>query len=178
VTTDGDLVRRLRAGDHSAWTELLRRHAAVVWVVARSHRLDRTDAADAVQNTWIALAEYLPRLTDPERLRAWLVTTARRESLRIQEKHRIELPTDAPPRHDHVPDPNVLRTARDRALWHAFDSLPDRCRTLLALHANAPELTHAQLARLLELTAGSVGRTKHRCLDRLRRLLAQYEEPG
>ena len=88
MTTECDLVRRLLTGDRSAWPELVGRHATTVWVVARSHRLDRTDAADAVQNTWTALAEYLPRLTSPERLRAWLVTTARRESLRIQARRR------------------------------------------------------------------------------------------
>jgi RNA polymerase sigma factor (sigma-70 family) len=172
MATECDLVRRLQTGDRSAWPELVRRHAATVWVVARSHRLDRTDAADAVQNTWIALAEYLPRLTSPERLRAWLVTTARRESLRIRERRGVELPADDAGETDPS-DQDLLRTARDRTLWHAFECLPDRCRTLLALHANAPELSHAQLARLLELNAGSVGRTKSRCLDHLRRLLAE-----
>ncbi|HEX2130489.1 MAG TPA: sigma-70 family RNA polymerase sigma factor, partial [Actinophytocola sp.] len=108
--------------------------------VARSHRLDHAAAADAVQNTWTALAEHLPRIDCPDRLRSWLVTTA-----------------------------------RDRQLWLAFDALPDRCRLLLALHAHAPELSHGQLAAALEMPAGSVGSTRTRCLDHLRRLLADQD---
>ena len=177
MATEGDLVPGLLAGDVNAWHELVRRHSPLVWVVARSHRLDRADAADAVQNTWTALAEHLPRLTTPDRLRAWLVTTARRESLRIQQRRVQERPASCFDESAlvHEPEPRVLRTARDRAVKLAFDRLPDRCRTLLALHANAPELTYAQLAAALEMNPTSVGRTKSRCLDHLRRLLDRID---
>lgn len=177
MNTESDLVHDLLVGDPKAWDQLVRRHSQLVWVVARSHRLDRTDAADAVQNTWTALAEHLPRLTTPDRLRAWLVTTARRESLRILERRSQERPAPCPGETAlvHGPEPRVLGTARDRAVKLAFDRLPDRCRTLLALHANAPELTYAQLAAALEMNTTSVGRTKSRCLDHLRRLLAQLD---
>jgi RNA polymerase sigma factor (sigma-70 family) len=174
VATERELVQRLRAGDTTAWNELLDRHTQLVWVVARSHRLDRSDAADAVQHTWTALAEHLPRLADPDRLCAWLVTTTRRESLRIRRRRVQEHPAGPfdGPALDHEPEPRALYAARDHALRSAFGCLPERCRTLLALHANAPELSYTQLAAALEMNAASIGRTKSRCLDHLRRLLA------
>ncbi|MCT2585728.1 RNA polymerase sigma factor [Actinophytocola gossypii] len=150
-------------GDND-WSDLLDRHTPVVWLVARSHRLDHADAADAVQNTWTALAEHLPRINSPDRLRSWLVTTARRESLRI--RSRRDRDQDLPA---SCPEPCV--SVRDRQVWLAFGALSDRCRLLLALHAHAPELSHAQLAAALEMATGSVGPTRTRCLDHLRRLL-------
>ncbi|GAB3453133.1 RNA polymerase sigma factor [Actinophytocola sediminis] len=174
MTTEGDLIDRLVAGDLTAWRELVYRNTALVWVVARSYRLDQVDAADAVQHTWLALAEHLPRLTTPERLHAWLVTTARRESLRIQERRARERPA-AEVRElvgEHRPE---RRPDRDPVLRLAFAALPDRCRCLLALHANAPDLSYDQLAAALEMPPGSVGHTKSRCLAHLRRLIADYE---
>ncbi|OLF15729.1 RNA polymerase sigma factor [Actinophytocola xanthii] len=176
MSTERDLLGG-RYGDRGTpWGELVRRHSPVVWVVARSHLLDRADAADVVQSTWTALAAHLPRLASPERLRAWLVTTARRESLRIRHRRTQETPGAA--RVDAELPPPMLYTAHDQALREAFGRLPDRCRELLALRANAPELTHTQLATALGMRAASVARIRCRCLDRLRRHLAEQDLGG
>lgn len=170
MITDSELVRRLAAGDLRVWGEFVRRHTGLLWAVARSYHLTQSDAADVVQTTWVALAENLPNLTDPDRVHAWLVTTARRESQRQRARGTRENPTatmlPAPA------EPGFAHTARDRALQAAFDALPVRCRTMLALKANAPELTYAQLAAALEMNSTSLGQTKSRCLDHLRHLLA------
>jgi DNA-directed RNA polymerase specialized sigma24 family protein len=68
-------------GDSRAWDALVQRYANLVWAVARSHRLSSADAADVSQTTWLRLVEHLDRINQPERLGAWLATTARRESL-------------------------------------------------------------------------------------------------
>lgn len=170
-----ELVRRARDGDQPAWRELVGRYASLVWAVAREHRLDRADAADASQNTWIALAEHLGSLRDPARIAGWLATTARRECLRIHTARRREVLADwldEPAPDERGPEPRVLRAARDRALWRAFGLLPRRCRQLLGLFAHAPELTYAQLCAALGIKVNSIGRTRGRCLVELRRRLA------
>lgn len=78
-----ELLERVRGHDQSAWNELVSRYAALVWRIARSHRLDPADAADVSQHTWITLADNLARIRDANRLPGWLATTARRESLRL-----------------------------------------------------------------------------------------------
>jgi RNA polymerase sigma factor (sigma-70 family) len=175
MATEGELVRRVLVGDDRAWAELVGEYAPLVWAVARQHRLSQADAADAVQNTWIAAAEHLPRLRHPERLAGWLATTARRESLRIRADRRREIPAaqfDEPEPVEYGPEPRALRSARDRVLWEAFASLPDRCRELLGLQAHAPELTYAQVSRALGMNENSIGQTRGRCLAILRRRLA------
>src|SRR5579862_4969584 len=82
---DGDEVagwlRAAAGGDAKAWDCLVERFNNLVWAVARSHRLSSADAADVSQTTWLRLVENLDRIQQPERLGAWLATTARRESL-------------------------------------------------------------------------------------------------
>ncbi|WP_154814848.1 RNA polymerase sigma factor [Actinophytocola xinjiangensis] len=171
MITDSDLTLRLAAGDLRMWPEFVRRHTALLWAVARSYRLNHSDAADVVQTTWVRLAENLPHLTNPDRLQAWLVTTTRRESQRQRVRRARE---------DPVGSVDVVslepRNARDQAFQAAFEALPVRCRAMLALQVNAPELTYAQLAAALEMQAGSVGRTKSRCLEHLRSLVEKQAE--
>jgi RNA polymerase sigma factor (sigma-70 family) len=166
-----ELVTRATTGDEAAWDELVRRHAPIVWAVARAHRLGGADAADASQNTWAALAEHLPRLRRPDRLPAWLATTARRECLRILVRGRREVPFEDVDLVGAEAEPPVLRTARDQLLWQAFGRLSPRCRQLLGLLAHAPDLTYVQVSRALGLKVTSIGRTRGRCLEQLRRTL-------
>ena len=178
MDTERDLVRRVLSGDDAAWSALVREYAPLVWSVARRHRLSRADAADASQNTWIAVARRLPTLRRPDRLAGWIATTARRECLKIYADRGREIPAewlDAPEPTDGDPEPAVLRSVRDRMLWQAFGSLPGRCRHLLGLLVQAPELTYPQLGRALGINVNSVGQTRGRCLALLRRRLAMLD---
>src|ERR1700736_5759838 len=76
-------LKAAAAGDATAWDALVGRYSNLVWAVARGHRLNAADAADVSQTTWLRLVEHLDRIEQPERVGAWLATTARRESLRV-----------------------------------------------------------------------------------------------
>jgi hypothetical protein len=78
-----NLLRRVRDGDPAAWEEILRRYGKLVSATVRSFRFQDADVLDAVQMTWLRLAENADRVQFPERLGGWLATTARRECLRI-----------------------------------------------------------------------------------------------
>ena len=78
-----DDLARAAEGEQASWDRLIDRYGGLVWSVARSYRLSADDAADVSQTTWLRLVEHLGRLREPERLSAWLVTTAKRECLRV-----------------------------------------------------------------------------------------------
>jgi sigma-70-like protein len=78
-----DLLRRIGDGDQVAWDEILRRYGKLVSTTVRSFRLQEADALDAVQMTWLRLADNTHRVQFTERLGGWLATTARRECLHI-----------------------------------------------------------------------------------------------
>jgi RNA polymerase sigma factor (sigma-70 family) len=175
MDTESELLRQVLSGDDAAWSKLVAQYAPLVWSVARRHRLSTADAADASQNTWIAVAGGLPALRRADRLAGWIATTARRECLKIHAARGREIPADgfdAPEPAEGGPEHVVLRSVRDRMLWQAFASLPARCRDLLGLLAQAPELTYPQLGRALGINVNSVGQTRGRCLALLRRRLA------
>src|SRR6059058_4121041 len=90
----GELVRGAAAGDQAAWEEIVDRFAGLVWATARAHRLSRDDAADVAQTTWLRLVENLDRIQHPERLGAWLATTARHVSLRVISRGGREQPSE------------------------------------------------------------------------------------
>lgn len=77
------LLSRIRDGDPAAWNEIIYRYDALVITTVRSFQLQDPDALNAIQMTWLRLAENVHRIQFPERLGGWLATTARRECLQI-----------------------------------------------------------------------------------------------
>ncbi|MGH3755898.1 MAG: RNA polymerase sigma factor, partial [Pseudonocardiaceae bacterium] len=78
-----ELLVRARNGEMAAWDDILQRYGPLVSATVRSFRLQDADARDAIQMTWLRLAENAGQVQFPERLGRWLATTARRECLHI-----------------------------------------------------------------------------------------------
>nr|WP_239029348.1 sigma-70 family RNA polymerase sigma factor [Pseudonocardia acidicola] len=151
--------------------------SGMMWSVATGHRLGPADAAEVVQTTWLRLLENLDRIREPERVGGWLATTARREALRLLAHRARELPAHDEVRLDReqagtpTPEDVFLGGERDRLVSEAFARLPDRCRQLLQLVVVVSP-PYAEVAAALDMPIGSIGPTRARCLERLRRLLA------
>ena len=170
------LLARAAQGDQRAWDALVAEHTRLLWSVARSFRLDAADANDVVQTTWLRLVEHLDRIEDPRRLVGWLVTTARREAMRVLRRSGRERPAiedsvldradDAPP-----VDTALLLDERDAALWEAYGRLGEKCRQLLRIAVTHPE-AYDEISAALGMPIGSIGPTRRRCLTQLRGLLA------
>lgn len=171
------LLKRAGSGDQAAWDELVARHTNLLWAVARSHRLDPADAADAIQTTWLRLLEHIDRINDPTRLGGWLVTTVRRECLRILRRsgrERLNPNDDTLDVADDTAEPvdaRMLVAERDAELWAAFKRMPDRCQQLLRVLMTSPPPSYDEVSAALDMPIGSIGPTRARCLTRLRALL-------
>jgi RNA polymerase sigma factor (sigma-70 family) len=173
-----DLARDARAGDVTAWNAIVDRFAGMVWAIARRHRLSEADAADVSQTTWLRLVEHLDRIENPDRIGGWLATTARHESLRVLRVADRQVPA---PHEDFVEwqqsdepplDTRLLTEERDRELWKLVSSLPPRCQMLLTVLTEASELSYVEIGQVLDMPTGSIGPTRGRCLEHLRRLAA------
>ncbi|MEU5882214.1 sigma-70 family RNA polymerase sigma factor [Spirillospora sp. NPDC047279] len=174
-----DLFVQARAGDGRAWGELVDRYSGLLWSIARSYGLNEPDGGDVVQMTWLRLIERIDQITDPGAVGGWLAVTARRESLRTAQRRgdrRLpydvhELPYDVHKRSQSPPPEQVL-LARERLgdVGAALHALPRRCQVLLRMLALAT--SYAELAAALDIPIGSIGPTRTRCLDALKRKLA------
>ena len=167
------LVASAQRGDAGAWDLLVQRFAGLVWAVARGYGLAASDADDVSQTTWLRLAEHLDRIRQPDRLGAWLAATARHEALRVirrAERHvAIDTLDDRAPEDEPSADHRLLEEERDAALWEAVEALSPPCKTLLRVMVSSPPPSYEEISAALGMPVGSIGPTRSRCLDRLRR---------
>jgi RNA polymerase sigma factor (sigma-70 family) len=168
-----DLLRRAGNGDQAAWEEILLRHGKRVFATVRSFRLQEADALDAVQMTWLRLAEHAHEIRDPEQLGGWLATTARRECLSIL-RHAQRTPSACKEALEAVADPfvgpeqRVIDADITRRLWNLVSELSPRRQTLLrALFTDHPR-PYAEVARSCGIPPGGIGPTRARALAQLR----------
>lgn len=174
--TVADLLVQVSHGDSAAWDEVLRRYGAVVSATVRSFRLQDADALDAVQMTWLRLAENAHRVQFPERLGGWLATTARRECLHLlrQAKPTRDLIDVAPETVADLsagPEQRLIDAETARALWKLVDELSPCRRTVLrALFTDDPR-PYAEVARAVGIPPGGIGPTRTRALRQLRNKL-------
>lgn len=169
------LVKAATAGDRRAWNALVDRFLPSVWAIARGHRLGYADAADVCQTTWLRLVEHLDRIQQPERVGAWLATTARRESLRVIRMALRQVPTGE--EMEDVPDSSPPATGRNnlasRHVEQILDGLvaqlPVRSQLLLRLLLAETPLSYKDISEALDMPIGSIGPTRARALEQLRR---------
>ncbi|GII54877.1 RNA polymerase sigma factor [Planotetraspora thailandica] len=159
--------------DQAAWEDLVARFDGRMWAVARAFGLGPADAADAVQGAWLRMVESLDGIRDPERIGAWLVTTTRNEAIRLSRRARGEVASGHDLPDAVVPDPAAAVVDADfgRQVWERLETLDEPCRSLLRFSVMHPEATYAQTAMRLDLSPGSIGPTRARCMSRLRSLV-------
>jgi RNA polymerase sigma factor (sigma-70 family) len=171
-----DLVARARGGDKQAWDALVERYAPLIWSICGKYRLGRADAEDVGQSVWLHLVDQLGQIRQPAALPGWLATTTRRECARVvraaRGPHAALYPIDAETIADEqagMAGQDLLAAERHAALRQAFASLPPHGQQLIALLAADPPVPYTQISARLGIPVGSIGPTRRRYLDRMRR---------
>jgi RNA polymerase sigma factor (sigma-70 family) len=169
-----ECLRDAAAGDSAAWDALVEQYGGLVWSVARAHRLSTPDAADVSQTTWLRLVEHLGSIKQPERLGAWLATTARREALAVIRRKGRQIPMEDTAElaqaifDEPAADGPLLQAEEHSVLAIALGRLAERCQRLLRLLMVDPPPHYEDVAAALGIPIGSIGPTRARCLERLK----------
>lgn len=188
IPTDDNasLLHACRSGDQSAWETLVRRYQRLIYAIPRRAGLNDDAAAEVFQRVWVTLFEHLDRIEQPDRLTAWLVTTARRESWRQIRNERarssLSITGDEDDELAQLADPAPLldaiveRMERQHSVRTAMASLEERCRSLLTLlfYTDQPP-PYSEVAARLGVPEGSIGPTRARCLRKLQRIIEEHE---
>jgi RNA polymerase sigma factor (sigma-70 family) len=169
------VVSRALDGDPTAWPELVERLKRPAWKVVVSFRLEPEEANDAFATTMLRLYEYLGKVREPEKLPSWITTVARNEVHAILRARRrsdavamLVEPGAAPSAEDEIDQDADLRPA----LRQAFEQLPELWQRLLLLVMTDPPTPYAEISATLGIPVGSIGPTRQRCLEHLRRSAA------
>lgn len=178
---DARLVQRCRDGDAGAWRVLVQRYQRLVYAIVTRGGLDEHAAADVFQTVFQRLVQHLPRLQQPERLQAWIVTTAKREMLLARrtglrtvsmtaddDETEFDLADDSPRAEQVLAD-----LQEHHRLRSALDRLDGRCRELLLMlfRDEDDKVAYDEIGRRLGMPVGSIGPTRSRCLGKLRQML-------
>lgn len=145
----------------------------VLWGTARRFRLSDGDAGDVVQTTWLRLVQNIHKIEDPSRIGGWLVTTARREAMRVGALRKQTVPTadnsllDGADAAMPMTAQRLLDEERDSVVRSLFSQLPDRHQTFLALLMAEPAVSYQEISRRMNMPIGSIGPTRARCLRKL-----------
>ena len=181
--TDRELLTACRGGDESSWEVLVERYQRLIYAIPRRAGLNEDQAAEVFQEVFATLLQKLDDITDPDRLHAWLVTTARRKTWRLMSKERLLHPanTGDEERDEELtsvvdnaplPDETLVRLEEQHRIRAALLSLDERCQKLLSLLYYRPEPpSYAEIAAAFGTSEGSIGPTRARCLKKMLQLL-------
>jgi RNA polymerase sigma factor (sigma-70 family) len=180
--TDGDLVAACLDGNSSAWETLIHRYQRLIYSIPIRKGLSAVDSADVFQSVCVLLLEKITTLRDHEKIASWLITTTTRECWRVAAQWRRETPSqtrddgdDRDPLADiaaaqPMADQESSRLEQQQILRQAVDALPERCRKLISmLFYDKDDPSYADIARHLKMPVASIGPTRARCLEKLRK---------
>ncbi len=178
-----ELLRACRRGEGAAWETLVKRFQKLIYTIPRRAGLDDDLAAEVFQEVFTTLFEKINDIEQPDRLQAWLVTTARRKTWRLLSREKVmqrsggaeaddeemlnQVPDLAP-----MADDALIELEEQHRVRTAVAGLDERCRKLLTLlfYQSEPP-PYAEIAAAIGTSEGSIGPTRARCLQKLPRLL-------
>lgn len=171
--SDAELAASAAAGGRAAFAEIYDRYADHIFDLCASVLRDRTDAADAMQETFLLAAQRLAQLREPTKLRAWLFAIARHEALRLIRARSRVRPTEEV---GELPEPagDPSRPAEEEELRQvvqdAAAGLDARDRTVLELHLRRG-IEGRELADVLGVSENHAWVIMHRVRQRFDRAL-------
>lgn len=178
--TDRKLIAEIRAGNRSAFTQLIEEYYADLvnhaWQLLRSE----PDAEDVIQTLflkiWQAPEKWHPKIS----LKAYLYRSATNTALKhirarkphVELAEAADLPTDA----SSAPESNARASELQRILTTSLDDLPERHRIPLLL-SRFSDLSYREIAETLGRSVKSIEKSIGKALHALREAAGDYLEP-
>ena len=180
--TDADLVQRCRKNEQLAWDELVDRYQRLIFAVPKRAGLNDDQAADIFQDVFLTLYQKIDEIEQPERIRAWIVTTAKFKTWAVvrgekglhspatEEEMEVEmgnLPDSSP-----LADDVLIELEEQHLIRTAVAKLDERCRTIISMvYLNAATASYVDVGEAIGVGATSISPLRSRCLKKLEKLL-------
>jgi RNA polymerase sigma factor (sigma-70 family) len=178
VRSDARLVKECLSGSEEAWSLLIEKYKALIYSIPVKYGLPAHEAADVFQATCMELLARLSELREPRALPKWLMQVAyhqchrwKQQQQRVVSRDSEDLPVPETPA---IAESLVQQTQEEQMLREAMAALTPQCRRLVELlFFETPTRPYAEIAAELGLAVGSIGFTRQKCMERLRRHLDQ-----
>jgi len=175
MPSDGELVRRAREGQETAFGLLVRRYQRAAYAVALSVTGRHEDAEDAAQESFLVALERLDECRSPDRFAGWLMTIVRNRSRNLIRRESLrgteQVPASARSG-SATPDVVTEMSELREALRMALGALPEVHQQIVMLH-DLEGWKHREIAERLDLPSGTVRSHLHFARKALREALGK-----
>ncbi|HUF05651.1 MAG TPA: sigma-70 family RNA polymerase sigma factor [Aridibacter sp.] len=179
---DAALFKACQKGDETAWDDLVDRYQRLVFAIPRRAGLPESEAADVLQEVFLTLFQKLDDIEKPEKIRSWLVTTAKFKTWGVirSEKGRHAPATEEEMEHEmaSIEDENPLvedalvTMEQQHLVRTGLKKLEERCRTILSMiYLTEPSASYAEVAGAIGVGSTSISPLRARCLKKLEKIL-------
>ena len=181
---DADLIRRCRDGDQAAWESLVDRYQRLIFTIPRRAGLSDEQATDVFQEVFLTLFEKIDAIEQPERIRSWIVTTAKYKTWALVRgaKGLYSPATDAEMEMEManiadtsaLADDVLIELEEQHMIRTALAKLEDRCRQILSMiYLSEPAASYVEVAAAIGVGETSISPLRSRCLKKLKDILSK-----
>lgn len=178
-TPDARIIDACVDGNEKAWHALVNRYKRLVYSIPVKWGLSPEDSSDIFQAVWLDCFLQLSSLRNLERLQPWLIRVAVRKCHRFTAgaRARGETPVaeDGTEEVSGIEDVSILfELDKEQVLRSALEELTPRCRQVIeCLFFEEPCPSYPAIASRLGLFENSIGFTRERCLNNLKKILGE-----
>ncbi|MEN3001298.1 MAG: sigma-70 family RNA polymerase sigma factor [Armatimonadota bacterium] len=187
--SDDWLIERFKAGDETAFDQLVRRYEQKVYQHAYRLTQNADDAADVAAEVFLRMYTALKRFRGESQLSTWLYRIVQNvyfDFYKREQRHQhlpLEIPSEEGEEPMELPIPDerfdmeeyLLEMERQRVLREAFEKLPDYQRVVTILF-HVEQLSYEEIAAVTGLPLGTIKSRLNRARATLRELLEPYRE--
>ena len=181
--SDAELIRDCRSGRQGAWDDLVSRYQRLIYAIPRRAGLSDQQAADVFQEVFLTLFEKLDDIEQPEKIRSWIVTTAKFKtwatvrsskglySPESEEEMELEMANlaDTSP----LADDMLIELEQQHLIRTAMGQLEERCQKILSmLYLSHSTASYSEVAQAVGVGETSISPLRSRCLKKLEKLLS------
>jgi len=182
--TDAELVQACRRGDEAAWNALVERYQRLIITIPRRAGLSEEQAADVFQEVFLTLFEKLDEIQQPEKIRSWMVTTAKFKTWGIvrgekgfrtpeteeEMEHEMASLADNSP----LADERLIELEQQHQIRTALKELEERCQKILSMiYLRDAAASYAEVASAIGVGETSISPLRSRCLQKLAKVLTK-----
>lgn len=182
--SDAELLSACRRGDQNAWNELVDRYQRLIYAVPRRAGLSEEQASDVFQEVFLTLFEKLDEIRQPEKVRSWIVTTAKFKTWGViraakgiyspESEEEMEREMSSVPDATKLADQVLIELEEQHLIRTALKLLEERCQKILAmLYLRDSAASYAEVASAIGVGETSISPLRSRCLKKLEKILSR-----
>lgn len=173
---DNEIINRILEGESDLYGLLVNKYSRKLFFLAWRLLRDRTEAEDAVQETFVKAYKALKGFRGDALFSTWIYRIALNHVLnkvrKLSRHPRIEQDLDSFSSKS-TPEAWARKTSLKKAVADAIDELPARQRAIFHMRYEE-ERSHREIAEILGLSEGAVKASYHHAVLKLREHLKEY----